>query len=174
MKSRHVKCKLILWGAIIELTISTFFLPKILSQGSPLNSLVNYLNLKTMNQPRMTQDNIRRKLAASPCIRIPRRNIFPAEYINNIDIRITNPHPKNGCQRGMLTGAPSLSSISIGVAGGNSDIAIEKVLSGSRMIFENTNKGAIASTITGIIALPAYRSPDTLKHLFRNLLHLFL
>ena len=101
----------------------------------------------------MTQDNIRRKLAASPCIRIPLRNIFPAEYINNIDVRITNPHPKNGCQSGMLTGAPSLSSISIGVAGGNSDIAIEKVLSGSRMIFENTNKGAIASTITGIIAL---------------------
>jgi hypothetical protein len=157
MKSRHVKCKLILRGAIIESTISTFFLPKILSQGSPLISLVNYLNLKTMNQPRMTQDNIRRKLAASPCIRIPLRNIFPAAYINNIDVRITKPHPKNGCQRGILTGAPSLSSISIGVAGGNSDMAREKVLSGSRMIFENTNKGAIASTITGIIALCASR-----------------
>jgi hypothetical protein len=133
------------------------FLPKILSQGSPLNSLVNYLNLKTMNQPRMTQDNIRRKLAASPCIRIPLRNIFPAEYINNIGVRITKPHPKNCYQRGMLTGAPSLNSMSIGVAGGNRDIAIEKVLSGSRMIFENTNKGAIASTITGIIALCASR-----------------
>ena len=105
----------------------------------------------------MTQDNIRRKLAASPCIRIPLRNIFPAAYINNIDVRITKPHPKNGCQRGILTGAPSLSSNSIGVAGGNSDMAREKVLSGSRITFVNTNKGAITSTITGIIALCASR-----------------
>ena len=57
----------------------------------------------------------------------------------------------------MLPGAASLNNISIGVAGGNSDIAVEKVLSGSRITFNQTNIGAIARIITGIIALCASR-----------------
>ncbi len=54
-----------------------------------------------------------------------------------------------GCHIGISTGVACLTSISVGVNGGNRDIQVEKSLNGSRRTGKKTNKGSMIGSIAG-------------------------
>src|SRR5437016_4695528 len=90
---------------------------------------------------------------------MPMRKMRPAAQTHASVETSTTTTPSAGCHHGMPGGAAMRATISIGVAGGKNDIAVAKVLVGSRMTLSQTNSGIIVTSVTGVsIACASLRS----------------
>src|SRR5258706_15227704 len=104
-----------------------------------------------------THDSIRRREAGWPCARMPIRKIFAATHTQPSMNRVVRTMLKIISHQGGPGLLAMRSSINIGVAGGNKEIAREKVLDGDCMTGTQTNTGIITRSIAGTIMLCASR-----------------
>src|SRR5262245_57356415 len=107
------------------------------------------------DQPRIAQRSISEIFAPLPCKRMPTRNTRPAAKTQSSVETRTIATPTSGCHIGIPGGTAWRITISIGVAGGKSDIVSAIVEFGSRTMLSHTNIGDTSSSMTGVIMLCA-------------------
>ena len=76
-------------------------------------------------------------------------NILPPAQTDKSVNKNTPINPTTGCQAGITTGVACLTTISIGVKGGNSDSQVDKELRGSCNTGNITNIGNMTGSIAG-------------------------